>query len=1070
MILKKSAFNFKICTLSFLMLFVLGAFLNQAYAQEPDPETFKRLTYRHIGPVGNRVSAVAGIPGNPHVYYAGAASGGIWMTEDGGIRWRPVFDDQDVQSIGALAVAPSDHNVIWAGTGEAFIRSNISIGNGIYKSTDGGRKWTHMGLEKTGRIARIVVDPNDPGIVFAAAMGHCYGPQPERGVFRTMDGGATWEKVLFVDENTGCSDLAMDPGNPRILFAGMWQLAIHTWGRESGGPGSGLYRSLDGGTTWKRLENKGLPESPLGKIAVAIAPSETDRVYSLIETGDGVPWKGQETSAGVLWRSEDGGESWKLVNYDHNLTQRPHYYSRCAVSPDDPDEIYFCAVRFQKSLDGGEKVRGAPMMGGDNHDIWIDPTDGDRMVVGNDQYISISTNRGKSWRGHGLPIAQMYHVAVDNQIPYYVYGNRQDGPSTRGPSNSLYGRMGIPISEWHSCGGAESGFAIPDPMDNNIVWSGNYQGSLDRYDERSRTARTVDVWPDYAMGTPAAPLKYRFQWTFPIAISPHDHNKVYVGSQHVHVTTDGGQSWQAISPDLSTNDKSRQQSSGGLTPDNASVEYACLIFALAESPVEEGVIWAGTNDGLVHVTRDGGENWTGVTENIPDLPEWGTVSNIEPSRYHAGTCYITVDFHQVNNRDPYVYKTDDYGQTWKSISSDIPKSVFSYTHCVREDPVREGLLYVGTENAIYVSFDDGENWIPLQTNLPHAPVHWMVVQEHFNDLVVATYGRGFWIMDDITPLQQMTPEVFGSEIHLFDPRPAYRFRSRSTPMANMLEPSIGQNPPYGAFINYYLKERHKGKIKVEIVDAQGETIHTLTGTNNPGINRIVWNLRYHPSEGIRLRTKPQYADWVEIGKSGWRPYVSWGGPVSLFAPPGTYTVKMVAGEQEVTQELEIRRDPNAPGSEEDIRKQVEMLKELRDNSDTVAKMVNRIEWMRKQIYDLQEMIKKKEEVEDVTKAGKELDEKLIAVEENLIQLKLTGGSQDILRWPMKLYGKISMLAGSITSGDYPPTDQAYEVHAMYKEQIAAYQAQLKEVVEKEVAEFNRMLIENSLEGILTEIK
>lgn len=1067
---KKSALIPKIVTISMAVFLVLVAFSDRTYAQNLEPSVFKRLTYRYIGPMGNRVSAVVGIPGNSHIYYAGAASGGIWMTEDGGIRWRPIFDKQDVQSIGSLAVAPSDHNVIWAGTGEAFIRSNISIGKGIYKSSDGGKNWTHMGLEKTGRIGRIVIDPNDPDVVFAAAMGHCYGPQPDRGVFRTLDGGKTWEKVLFVDENTGCSDIAIDPSNPRILFAGMWQLEIHTWGRESGGPGSGLYRSLDGGTSWKKLEGNGLPKPPLGKIALAIAPSDPSRVYALIETGDGVPWKGQKTSTGVLWRSDDGGDTWKLVNYDHNLTQRPHYYSRCAVSPDDPDEIYFCAVRFQKSLDGGETVRGAAMMGGDNHDIWIDPTDRDRMVVGNDQYISISTNRGKTWKGYGLPIAQIYHVAVDNQIPYYVYGNRQDGPSTRGPSNSLYGYMGIPISEWHSCGGAESGFAIPDPVDNDIVWSGNYQGALDRYDERSRTARAVDVWPDYAMGTPAAPLKYRFQWTFPIAISPHDHNKVYVGSQYVHMTTDGGQSWQIISPDLSTSDKNRQQSSGGLTPDNASVEYACLIFALAESPAQEGVIWAGTNDGQIQVTLDGGKNWTNVTKNIPDLPEWGTVSNIEPSRYAAGTCYITVDLHQVNDRNPYVYKTSDYGKTWTSISSGIPKSVFSYAHCVREDPVRKGMLYLGTENAIYVSFDDGKNWIPLQSNLPHAPVHWMVVQEHFNDLVVATYGRGFWIIDDITSLQQLTPQVLESETYLFKPRPAYRFRSRTTPMADMLEPSVGQNPPYGAMISYYLKTRAKGKVKLEILDAQGETIHTLTVTNNAGINRMVWNLRYDPSESLKLRTKPQYADWVEIGKSGWRPYISWGGPVSLFAAPGKYLVKLVVGDQEMTQELEIRRDPNAPGSEEGIMKQMEMLKELRDESDTVAKMVNRIEWMRKQIYDLQEKIKENKEAVDVAKAGKELDEKLIAVEDNLIQSKLTGGSQDILRWPMKLYGKISMLAGSIMSGDFPPTAQALEVHAMYKERISDYQGKLKELVEKAVPEFNKLLEQNNLEGIVTEIK
>jgi photosystem II stability/assembly factor-like uncharacterized protein len=1067
---KKNAFLSRILMISFLLIVVLVILQGQSYAQEIKPDLFNKLRYRHIGPVGNRVSAVVGIPGDPHIYFAGAASGGIWKTEDGGIRWRPVFDDHGVQSIGALAVASSDNNVIWAGTGEAFIRSNISIGNGIYKSTDGGKNWKHMGLEKTGRIGRILIHPTNPDIVFAAALGHCYGPQPERGVFRTTDGGKTWEKVLFVDENTGCSDMALDANNPRILFAGMWQLEIHTWGRESGGPGSGLYKSVDGGSTWNRIEGHGLPKSPLGKIALAIAPSDSNRIYALIETGDGVPWKGQETSNGVLWRSEDGGENWTLVSSDHNLTQRPHYYSRCAVAPDDPDEVYFCAVRFQKSLNGGETFSTAPMTGGDNHDIWIDPTNADRMAVGNDQYISISTNRGKTWRGHGLPIAQMYHVAVDNQIPYYVYGNRQDGPSTSGPSNSLYGFMGIPIGEWHSCGGAESGFAIPDPVDHNIVWSGNYQGALDRYDERSRTSRSVDLWPDYGMGWPAADLKYRFQWTFPIAISPHDHNKVYAGSQHVHMTTDGGQSWKVISPDLSTNERNKQQSSGGLTPDNASVEYACLIFALAESPVEEGVIWAGTNDGLVHVTRDGGSSWTDVTKNIPNLPRWGTVSNIEPSRFDAGTCYITVDFHQVNNRDPYVCKTADYGKSWKLISSDIPKSVFSYAHCVREDPTRKGLLYLGTENAIYVSFNDGENWIPLQSNLPPAPAHWMVVQEHFNDLVVATYGRGFWIMDDITPLQQLTSEVLESEVHLFLPRPAYRFRSKSTPMADYLEPAKGDNPPYGAFIDYYLKSRPKGKIKIEIVDQKKEVVKTLVGTSNVGINRLVWNLRYEPSERIKLRTKPKYADWVDLGKSGWRSYVSWGGPISPLAAPGKYTVKLIIDDQEFTQELVVKKDPVAPGTEEDIQKQLKVLLELRENSNEVASMVNRIEWIRKQIYDLFEMLEESKDAEDIMKEGKELDKKLMELEEHLIQLKLTGGSQDILRWPMKLYGKISMLAGSVASSDYPPTDQALEMHQVFKQKIAAYQDQFKELLDKDIPAFDKSLKENDLGGIVTKIK
>ena len=490
--------------------------------------------------------------------------------------------------------------------------------------------------------------------------------------------------------------------------------------------------------------------------------------------------------------------------------------------------------------------------------------------------------------------------------------------------------------------------------------------------------------------------------------------------------------------------------------------------------MDEGVIWAGTNDGLVHVTRDGGENWANVTKNIPDLPEWGTVSNIEPSRYDTGTCYITVDFHQVNNRDPYVYKTNDYGASWKSISSDIPKSVFSYAHCIREDPVRKGLLYVGTENAIYASLNDGESWIPLQSNMPHAPVHWMVVQENFNDLVVATYGRGFWIMDDITPLQQLTPEVLESGAHLFKPRPAYRFRFKSTPMDSMQEPSVGRNPPYGAQINYFLKERAKGKVKIDVINEAGEKVRSLNATNSVGINRINWNLRYESTERIKLRTKPKYADWVKMGKSGYRSYVSWGGPVSLFAPPGKYMVKLLVGDQEFTQELEIRRDPSAPGSEEGIQEQFQMVKEIWADSQAVAKMVNQIEWIRKQIYDLQDMLKEKEEgtesLDNVVKVGKELDEKLIGVEENLVQLKLTGASQDILRWPMKLYGKVSMLAGAVASGDFGPTGQSREVHALYKEMIADYQAQLKALMDKDIPEYNNLLKQSDLEGIVTQIK
>src|SRR5215216_4894768 len=738
-------------------------------AQETNKDILGALRYRHIGPTGNRLTSVAGIPGQPNIYYVGAASGGIWKTTDGGVHWNPIFDGQPVSSIGALAIAPSNPNIVWAGTGEPWIRSHISVGQGIYKSTDAGKTWTLMGLEKTGRISRVVIDPKNPDIVLVATLGHAYGPQPERGVFRTTDGGKTWERVLFTDENSGCAHLEMDPTDPKILFAGMWPIEIHTWGRESGGPGSGLFKSTDGGVTWKRLTRNGLPTRMTGKIVPAIAPSNSKRIYALIETGDGVPLNGKETDRGKLWRSDDGGEKWRLVSYDRNLGGRTHYYFRMAVAPDNDNETYYLTAGFARSTDGGETARmmiGATSPGGDNHDIWIDPTNANRIAVANDGGVSISTTRGQTWYRIQLPIAQMYHVTVDNRVPYYVYGNEQDDPSYRGPSRSGGGGVSgaIPRSAWHSIGGGESGWATPDPVDPNIIWSsasgsGSVGGIVERFDLRNGQMRRVEVWPDQTNGSPAADLKYRFVWTFPLTISPHDHKKLYAGSQFVHQTTDDGQSWQVISPDLTTNDKSKQGFSGGLTGDNIGVEYFSVIFAIAESPREKGLIWVGTNDGLVQLTRDGGKNWSNVTKNIPNLPKWGTISNIEPSRYETGSAYLTVDFHQVNNRDPFIYKTKDYGKTWKAITNGIPRSMLSYAHCVREDPVRRGLLYVGTENGLYVSFDDGELWQPLQSNLPRVPVYWMVVQEHSNDLVVGTYGRGFWILDDLTPVQQMNQTV-----------------------------------------------------------------------------------------------------------------------------------------------------------------------------------------------------------------------------------------------------------------------------------------------------------------------
>jgi photosystem II stability/assembly factor-like uncharacterized protein len=1074
-------------------------------------EVYSQLRYRYIGPVGNRADAVAGVPGNPYLYYVGAASGGIFKTTDGGTHWEPIFDAEPVSSIGSLAVAPSDPNIIWAGTGESFIRSHISIGNGIYKSVDAGKTWTPMGLDKAGRIANVVIDPRNPDIVLACALGHAYGPQPERGVFRTTDGGKIWARVLFVDENTGCSDLAMDPNNSHILFAGMWQLEIHTWGRTSGGPGGGLFKSADGGATWKRLEGHGLPKLPVGRIAVRVAQHDSNRVYALIETGDGVPWEGKPTQSGQLWRADDGGENWQLVNSDRQIRGRTHYYTREEIAPDNENEVYFFSAAFSRTLDGGHTLTNMPSSpGGDNHEMWIDPTNGDRMAVVNDGGVSISVNRGRTWDHIQLPIAQIYHVTVDNQIPYFVYGNRQDGPSFRGPSNSLqFGGFGgggavggpIPRSHWHPVAGSESGFATPDPVDNSIIWSsgtgsGSVGGAVARFDERNHQAREVEVWPETTVGAPAADVKYRFNWEFPITISPHDHNKVYVGSQYVHATTDGGNSWQIISLDLTRNDKSRQQISGGLTPDNIGVEYAGVVFAIAESPKEPGVIWAGTNDGLVQITRDGGKTWTNVTKNIPSLPEWGTVSNIEASRYDAGTAYITVDFHQMNNRDPFVYKTTDYGRTWAAITNGIPHTMLSYAHCIREDPMRKGLLYLGTENALYVSFDDGKNWQPLQTNLPHAPVYWIAVQERFHDLVLATYGRGFWILDDLTPLQQLTPEVLASNAHLFAPRDGYRFRSVSQPAAVSYDPTAGQNPPYGASINFYLKSKlgEEDRVRVTISDSSGKMIREFNcipprpegapapvpagpggeeaGSGNPpceakpGINRIWWNLRSEPSTQIRLRTSPLYAPDVTIGSEGWRPAPGVG-RISLLAQPGTYTVKLTVGGQEFSQKLNILKDPHSTGTERDIETQTKLVSALRDEMNTMAECVNQMEALRVQLADLQKELGTDDTSKAIRKAANDLADKLISVEGNLLQLKLTGRGQDAVRWTPMLLQKISYLVAEVGgSSDFPPTTQQVAVQEELKQQGDKFQQEFQQLVAKDVAAFNALLRERNVPNII----
>ncbi|MFN5598809.1 MAG: sialidase [Gemmatimonas sp.] len=1042
----------------------LGAQRPAAAPLQPvvSPALYQGLPWRHIGPEGNRFSTAVGIPGDPNTYYVGAASGGIYKTTDGGVHWQELFDEQPVQSIGAMALAPSDHNIVWAGTGEAHIRSHISIGQGIYKSMDAGKTWQLMGLEKTGRIARVVVHPTNPDIVLACALGTAYGPQQERGVYRTTDGGVTWTRVLFTTPDAGCSDLAMSPANPRTLYAGMWQIEIHTWGRRSGGPGSGLFKSTDGGVTWKKLVGNGLPTKITGKHALAIAPSNPSRVYALIETGDGIPFEGEATESGQLWRTDDDGATWQLMTRDRNAMGRAHYYSRTAVATDTDNELYFLTASYARSIDGGRTLTtlaGQEAPGGDHHDIWIDPSNANRQIVAHDQGLSITVNRGKTWFRQRLSNAQIYHVTVDNNIPYNVLGNKQDEPSYRGPSNSRVqgGRSaGISRGMWHSVGGGESGWATPDPVDPNLIWStasgsGMVGGIVVRFDEARRQFRNVEVWPQQSNG-PAEGVKYRFVWDAPLLISPHDHNAIYTGSQHVHRTQDGGNSWQVISPDLTRNDRSKMKSSGGLTPDNIGVEYSGVVYGIAESPKEKGTIWVGTNDGLVQLTRDNGATWTNLTANIPGIPFWGSVRSIAASKWDAATAYITVDAHQENDRDPHVYRTTDYGKTWTKIVNGIPRSMLSYAKIIIEDPVRRGMLYLGTENAIFVSYDRGDQWLPLQNNLPHAPVSGIVVQEHFNDLVISTYGRGFWIFDDLTALQQLDAAVLSRPAHLFAPRSAYRFRPITAPSTTYDDPTAGTDPEYGASINYFLKAPAKSAPSVEILDASGAVVRTLRGSNVTGINRVHWDLRDEPSMEVRLFTSPLYAEHIVTPPQG---RVAPGtNRLQILMAPGRYTVRLTVDGTTQSQPLEVRKDPNSAGTEAEITEQVRTLRALKGELDKAAVAVARVENVRLQLQQVQRTAAGDV---DVVREMRALDAKLIEAESALLDLRLTGGGQDGVRFGSKLIGKIGYLANGVSVADFTPTTQHVEVRGILGTELAAALQTIDGLLASELPVLNRTL-------------
>jgi photosystem II stability/assembly factor-like uncharacterized protein len=1021
-----------------------------------EDKLFKGMKYRLIGPFrGGRSLTAAGIPGDPTTYYFGATGGGVWKSTDAALTWTPVFDKEGSGDIGSLAVANSDHNTIYVGTGEACIRGDISHGDGVYKSLDGGKTWKNVGLHDSRAIGKVIINPNNPDIAFVAALGHPYGPNAERGIFRTMDGGKTWEKVLYKDENTGGIDVAFDPHNSNILFAALWQARRTSWSLDSGGAGSGLYRSNDGGTTWKRLEEHGLPKGPFGRIGIAVA-ANSDRVYALMEA---------RNPDGGLYRSDDGGETWDFVNPSHSLWQRPWYYMHIIADPREENVVYIMDVEAYKSTDGGHLFNKVNVPHGDNHGLWIDPRDTRRMIASNDGGVTVTLDGGKNWtREDNQPTAQFYHVITDNAVPYRVYGAQQDSGSVAIASRSDDGS--IDRQDWYDVGGGEAGYIAPYPPDPNIVYAADYQGNITRFDKHIGQVKSITEQPELSDAYGAANLEHRFQWTAPVLISLHDPNTLYHGGERLFKTTDGGVHWTAISPDLTRNDKSKQHVSGGeITLDDSGTEYYDTIFAVTESPLAKGLIWVGTDDGLIQITRDEGKNWTNITPK--DLPEWSRVSQIDASPYDAGTAYIAVDRHQSDDLRAYIYKTTDYGQTWTKLNNGIPEG--SFVRAVREDPKKRGLLYAGTENGVYVSFNDGADWRSLKLNLPTTPVHDLIIKD--NDLVVATHGRAFWILDDVSPLRQFSDDAAKKDAHLYAPSTAYRIQAGA---GGEQHPSkrTGRNPPAGAVIYFYLKDAPKAdsETKLEILDASGKLVRKYSSAEtepldeplgpddkkpekeikaDAGLNRFVWDLRYEEAHRA-----PGYYLW-EYG-SGAR------GPV---AAPGQYQVRLTVGGESQVVPLELKLDPRVKVSQPDLAQQFGLLMQIREELNQVYDAVNQIQDVRSQVSGLKRRLPENASTKPIASSADDLEKKLVAVRDQLINLTISA-NEDSLAYPPQIDGKLAYLAMDVGSADSAPTESEQLEFDKLKRQSGELLSRWDDLQRRDLAAFRKLTSESNISTVV----
>ena len=1030
-----------------------------------DQALLSTLEWRCIGPLrAGRVVAVAGDPLDDHVFYFGACAGGVWKTSDGGTYWENISDGFfNTASVGAIAVSEADQNVIYAGMGESCIRGDVSHGDGVYKSTDRGKTWVNMGLTDTRHIARIRVHPKDPDLVYVAGLGHAFGPNGERGVFRSKDGGRNWEKVLFRSDKAGAADLSMDPNNPRVIYAVIWEARREPWAMVSGGPDSGLFKTMDGGDTWTEITNNpGLPEGLKGRIGVTVSRARPDRVWAAIEAANS-----------GLFRSDDGGDTWEMVSDNQNLVGRPWYYQHVFADPQDPDTVWVLNSKCWRSIDGGRSFTEMTMPHGDQHDLWIDPRNPQRIIEGNDGGACISFNGGVSWSSIlNQPTAQIYHVTTDTQFPYRVYGTQQDSSGISVPSRSNKGAI-----LWDDCypvGVAESGYIAVHPEDSNLVFSGAIGsspgggGNLLRYDHKSGQVRLITVWPEQYRGWAATEMKYRFNWTFPIVFSPHDPSVLYTAGNMAFRSTDQGTNWEAISPDLTRNDVSKLgPSEGPVAKDSSVADVYCTLSIFVESPHEKGVFWAGSDDGLVHISRDGGKSWSDVTP--PDLPEWSLISTIEVSPHDPATAYMAATRYKLDDTRPLLYKTNNYGETWVRITNGIPENDF--TRVIREDKTRRGLLYAGTETAVYVSFDDGASWQSMQANLPRVPVYDLTIKD--DDLIAATHGRSFWILDDLPLLHQLTDQTTQPSPQLFAPRATLRV---PPPMGSGREPNpgknyrlssdtrvvafyntrkasgelnrvfldAGKNPPDGVVVSYYLKEIPQGGVTLDFMETGGQVIQGFSSQAeegaqkvpiSAGMNRFVWNMRYPPAHKI------------EGGRAGQS------GPL---APPGTYQVRLTVDDHPQTESFEVVKDPRVAATEDDFKAQFDLLIKIRDKLSETHDGVSELRSIRGQVDGWENRAKGHPQADSVTSAADTLKEKLSAIEGELVQVEVKG-TRGRLNPQTKLSGKLTDLTRVVDIADFVPPKQAYDVFDDLSVQIERQLELLKGIADSDVPAFNKLV-------------